>query len=513
MATSWQTFPIELKGGLRSDLGVLPQGLEQPGSATFLQNFEPAKEGGYRRIKGYRKFSDTVVTGTGAILGVFVVDSTKVIASRLDGAGNVKYHSSVGSTWTEEGSVANEPDYSRFVEFKFGTNRKVFIVDGVSHPSVYDIDGDSFSTLTTESDLEGASNAIVFRQHMFVAVDNLLYFSEPYDETAWTPGGGAGSINMGQDITGMAVFRNELFVFSATSIQKISGSSVSDFTLSPVAERMGCIAGDTIQEVGGDIAFLAQDGVRLLSATDRLNDFSLDVLSDRIPRSFQTFTDTTSPHFKSVVVRGKAQYRLFSYQSAAPEENSKGLLFTKFSDQGASDIAWGTLTGFKVYCSDSRYTSAGEKIVFGNTTGYVYSMESGNSFDGEDIEAIYRSPNIPIEDPKVRKTLYRAALFTDAEGAISLTLNLGYDMPRATNYNEVVAPTISLSYTQGEVFYYGNPASVYGTAVYGAPIDSVFESPLIGSGKTFYFRISDKSKNPPFSIDTIVFDYEPQDRQ
>ena len=52
MATQWQTFPIEFRGGLISNLSPLQHGTNAVGSATILQNFEANKEGGYSKIRG-----------------------------------------------------------------------------------------------------------------------------------------------------------------------------------------------------------------------------------------------------------------------------------------------------------------------------------------------------------------------------------------------------------------------------------------------------------------------------
>ena len=40
MATQWQTFPIEFKGGLISNMSLLQQGTNAVGSAQTLTNFE-----------------------------------------------------------------------------------------------------------------------------------------------------------------------------------------------------------------------------------------------------------------------------------------------------------------------------------------------------------------------------------------------------------------------------------------------------------------------------------------
>ena len=65
MATQWQTFPIEFRGGLISNLTHLQQGSNAVGSATILQNFEVNKEGGYSKIRGYSKYSTSQVAGSG----------------------------------------------------------------------------------------------------------------------------------------------------------------------------------------------------------------------------------------------------------------------------------------------------------------------------------------------------------------------------------------------------------------------------------------------------------------
>ena len=69
MPTKWETFPIKLTGGLVTNLGRLEHGLQSPGSATILTNFEPSVNTGYSRILGYNKFSQSVVPGTGDIVG------------------------------------------------------------------------------------------------------------------------------------------------------------------------------------------------------------------------------------------------------------------------------------------------------------------------------------------------------------------------------------------------------------------------------------------------------------
>ena len=52
MADALATYAFEFKGGLVSNLSPLQQGLQQPGTARILRNFEPSVEGGYKKILG-----------------------------------------------------------------------------------------------------------------------------------------------------------------------------------------------------------------------------------------------------------------------------------------------------------------------------------------------------------------------------------------------------------------------------------------------------------------------------
>ena len=66
MPTAWQTFPVEFRGGLITNVSPLQQGINAVGSARELRNFEPSIEGGYRRIQGYTKYNSTAVPSYGA---------------------------------------------------------------------------------------------------------------------------------------------------------------------------------------------------------------------------------------------------------------------------------------------------------------------------------------------------------------------------------------------------------------------------------------------------------------
>ena len=105
MPVQWTTFPMEFKGGLISNLTPLQQGTNAVGSATILQNFESDREGGYSKLKGYSKFSETEIPGTGEVLAMKVVSSGRVVTARkMDTATITEYQT---ATSTVNGAVSN----------------------------------------------------------------------------------------------------------------------------------------------------------------------------------------------------------------------------------------------------------------------------------------------------------------------------------------------------------------------------------------------------------------------
>ena len=125
-----------------------------------------------------------------------------------------------------------------------------------------------------------------------------------------------------------------------------------------------------MQEIGGDIIFLSVDGVRLLSATDRIGDFGFAVASRPIQTEVLNLVDTYND-FCSCVVRNKNQYRLFGYKESTNFLITGSVLGTQFADQTAQNMGWAELKGFKVFVVDSVYSIDEEIIVFANSTGFV----------------------------------------------------------------------------------------------------------------------------------------------
>ena len=429
------------------------------------------------------------------------------------------YFHGTGTDWTHIGTSSSTNTLkARYASFNFTQEDKTIFVDSKSFPIIYNASGNTTVSLTSSnsSDVQGAENVAVFKNHAFYSKGSKIFFTAPNTVDDFATSNGAGTLNIGFDVTGMIGFREQLIIFTTDTIKKLVGSTSSDFRLEPITDRIGCINPDSIQEFGGDIAYLSPDGIRLLSATDRIGDLALDIASDPIYKDANEFISQTDV-FCSVLVRGKSQYRLFAYIPSVQAGSASGLIATKFIAQGGSGIAWSTTKGLKVNVADSTYSGAQETIMFGNDDGFCYRMDSGNSFDGSPIESIYESPFMPITDPQIRKTMYKLTLYANPTGTMNVDVNFKIDFDAGNDPSVIQPPAITVSSAAagGGISLFGASTSVYGGSgvTYGGVLDKIYKENLVGSFKTVAMRITDNSTNPTFTLDTAVLEYRQHDRQ
>jgi hypothetical protein len=648
----WQTFPVEFRGGLVTSLSPLQQGIQEPGSARVLRNYEPSVDGGYRRILGCQKFDTAVVpyygnavvqgggqTGTTLLLagvtappvagstitigantytiasGGVVYNSTlqsltltltsSLVSSPADGAavtfsnnnsliigiaawdgsvvavrGSDVYKSigsgytrvnvpsygtvlvnggsqtgstlavdgltavpQIGDTFTIAGvnltyivtavptvtsgaaTVAISPALdsspadnavitfrstkfttgvkARFERYRIGSTEKIVGVNGVSFPFIYD--NATFKKLTTVPDVDGAEYVAWFKNSLFFAKGDAVFFSSPFSDTDFSAASGGGVISVGGKITGLIVFREQLIIFCEQAIKRLIGTTIADYQLQPITEKIGCVSPDSIKEVGGDVMFLGPDGLRLLSATDRIGDFGLASVSNRIQTELtQLINSSTS--FSSVTIKSKSQYRLFGYSSNITSDSAKGILGTQFSDR----VEWAELRGIKAYTADSDYHEREELVIFANNDGYVYKLEEGNTFDGTNIKASFYTPYLPISDPRIRKTFYKLYTYLDPQGSVSIVFSMKLDFD---DKGSVQPEAITLSNTTNNVGFFGNALATYGTVVFGEKLLKVFDSQMIGSGFSVSLQFESNSNDPPYSFDAVTIEYASHDRR
>ena len=477
--------------------------LMQPGEALELENFEPDIEGGYRRINGFSKYVSAVVPQTSSSSEPILMVATfgdLVVAARGE---KIFTATAGGSSWTERDTGRTSAGTYDFERYNFDSNSKLIVVDGANAPTFFNTA--MSATDVSNSDVAGSKFVTAFKSHMFYAgkstTPQTLVFSQPFDEDAF--GSGAGSIKVDDTITGLKVFRDNLFIFCENRIFKLSGSSSSDFAVSAVTRDIGCINGNTIQEFAGDLIFLGPDGLRTVAGTARIGDVELGTISSNVQSLFDENLSNAS-EFQSVVIPDRTQYRIFFTKTGTASNVTKGVICVL----KGQTFEFAELRGIRPASTDSFVKSGNVIVLHGDfANGYVYRQEQGNTFDGTAILGKYRGPDLTFGDAGIRKHMQRVIVNFAPESTIDADLFLRYDYESADSARPAAYELDS-----------GDIAAIYGTTTYGASSSSVgtyggasqplFRQSVEGSGFAVALRVNDGGETAPYSLKGFQLEYQ-----
>ncbi len=511
MADNLASFKVFCQGGLNTSRDVLSQGETQPGSAIALINYEPAVTGGYRKINGFSNDYGTV-TGTGSVLGVCVANGINdgILACRTPSSGSnyLHYWDTATSAWVAV-TTSGSPTMSgvtkvRFTKYNWGS-AKVMLTDGINPAATYD--GTTYTQVTHADAPSAPKFSHVYKNHMFLAgdpsEDTNLYFSAPYDETSFAPADGSGVINVGFPIVAIKSFRDVLYIFGTNNIRKLVGDNISNFVLQEVTDDLGCMASDSVIEIGGDLLFLSQDGLRPVSGTDKIGDVNLETVSKDIQSIFTDIVfDIDLEGLNAVVIRQKTQFRYFF--AAA---DSQGIIGGFRQTPNGLQFEYSQMLGITATASDSGYIGQYEYVIHGDDSGKVHRQEQGNNFDGQDIFSVFQTPFFHMQDPEQRKVFYTVATYLRSEGDNEIVMSALYD------YEDVdtLSPTNFTLTTEGAAAYY-NEALYDSTAIFDGNPAPVNRTNISGSGKSASFKFVTNDSNASHSIQGLVVTFGVGDR-
>ena len=501
---------VSCSGGLVLNKDVFAM---HPGEALQLQNFEPSIEGGYRRLNGTTKFNSNIVPQVSASterVQLSAIFNNLVIAAR----GGTVYTGSTSGSWTSRATSKGTTNTYDFDKYNYDGNDKIIIATGEAAAFTLNTSYSEDIINATGGGTAPTNPKFVksFANHMFYGgmsdATSTLTFSGPYTEDDFDTG--AGSIVMGDVITGLKVFRNELFVFCETSIFKITGTSSSTFAKAEVAKDIGTLSHHSIQEIGGDIIFLAADGLRTIAGTARIGDVELGTISKQVQ---ERINEIGYDNVTSLVIGNKSQYRLFYPIDDGLERIQRGLIAVIKQNPNTQQMGfeYADVKGLKVSSCDSNLISNVETTVHGGYDGYVYKQDDGNVFtrasSTENMDATFRSPDITMGDPGVRKNMQRVNLNWKPEGEVEASLFVKY------NYDDVNTPqpeVISLT-TDGSGAIFG--IAKFGTAAYGQGDLPITRQSVEGSGFAVAIKLTDTSNKIPFALKGFELEFTPGGRR
>ena len=447
--------------------------------------------------------SDTVLT-----LDFNVVSSVSGQAVKKSGMSSSDLSSATVVSRTNQ-------DNCQFVNYESeGTYGTVYITDGNNKIAEFQIELSGGSNVFHFETLERSTpinpkRATIFAERLIVAgqsdSDSTVAYStrlKPYDFT----GASAGTIDTGDVIVGIKVFRNSLVIFCKNSIYELTNLDSTPI-LKSVTKNIGCVDGNTIQEIGGDLIFLAPDGLRTVAGTARIGDVELSSISRKIlPLINNLLANISSFKISSMVIRERSQYRLFYFQSGQAASSQKGIIGTfKFDANGVPAFEWSETLGMEIKKCTSDLDINNKEVQFGaNESGYVYQLDTGNNFDGSNIDAQFQTPDMDYGDNGLRKSLYAVKANIEPEGTNNnLKLLVRYDFEST----EVPQPGAVAVGNLSSAAIFGASSSIFGTSVFGAVVLPSKRMIVTGSGFSNNFKFFSNDTDAPYSVNGMFVSF------
>ena len=472
--------------------GTTPSALMKPGRLRIGINVESKPGGGYKRVLGYAKFDTNAITGSGAIRGVHYFNGKVYAFRNATGNATCVMWESTGSGWTAVKSGLTPNGEYRLVNYDFNGTEKMYGASGVHQ--AFQWDGTTWTDISTGMVTDTPSHIIAHKKHLFLSFGRSLQNSSLGDPTSWSALTGATEILLPNTITGFSAMPNgSLAVYTPNSIHLLAGTSTADWVANNMVEysnNAGALP-STIQPMGSRIRFTDSRGVTDFSASQDSSDFYESIISHDMDKDIG---NNWRYAIASTVVRNKSQYRLFF-------SNGNALILTFNND---AVMITRLLLPIIVRCVVNTENSSGtELIYFGSDDGYIYLMESGNSFSGTAIAAYAETALTNAGKRGVIKRWRRMRVNVGEVGNSALTVKPKYfigadDIPLVSALTPEFDPT-------GTPL--GSGATLGSTLLGATPIDEG-DVDLAGHSEFVAFQfISSSTTTDPWEIDGITIDF------
>ena len=175
----------------------------------------------------------------------------------------------------------------------------------------------------------------------------------------------------------------------------------------------------------------------------------------------------------------------------------------KYSAEGIPAFEWSQTKGLPVkFCTSDLNSSGTEKIFHADESGFIFEHDTGNSFDGSNVEAEFQTPDMDYGDNGLRKSLYAVKANIEPEGTQNdLRLRIRYDfesseVPQPGNFN---VGTLSSAALFG--------SATFASAVFGATSLPSKRVLVTGSGFSNNFKFFSNDTNAPYSVNGMFVSF------
>lgn len=332
-----------------------------------------------------------------------------------------------------------------------------------------------------------------------------LQFSGTGEPNIFDPILGAGEIGFGTDITDV-VQANEtaVAIFGKSKIAVLTGTDADSFALDTLTEEAGAEP-DTAQRIGRTV-YIDRRGLRSLDATQAYGNFKTGTLSGQFERYFRVKYKAGAQPIGSYVSKLKTHYRLIW-------DDGTGLaIYMGGKRPSAIPFSLGDMTP---YCFGGGEYGESEALFAGGEDGYVYRLDSGNSFDGDAIKGFAMTPFNNFGNPQRDDKFFKVTLELEAPAVARIGIAVQYDY--GDGYQPMSGEKDFTVMGGASDFLVAGGGGIWDSAYWdnfywSAPVEARAESYIDGIGRnaSFIFATEAQTDEDPHTLQAYIVDHSPR---
>lgn len=386
-------------------------------------------------------------------------------------------------------------------------NDQCFFIQAGHKPHVYDRGTDTIAENTSNMPEASCGTAAFGRLWLANTADDnhqVVYWSNRIEGENFglnSESGDADSINVelywptGYDtIQAISAHNGRLIIFGYDNIliyaqadgDPSAAKAAGGMYLEDQIKGIGCVARDTVQNIGTDVLFLDSTGVRSLSRTIQENSAPIGEISANVSRSLTATLSNTSilPRARSVFIPAERLYLLIGLNNIAAFDT------TKTDERGAMRVTtWDVLTV-------TGASNLNGVTLFSNNTGNI-SVYGGYDDGGEPYTMVYKTNFLSFGDSSIVKIPKSLSLTFLAQDSSDYIVSWATDYAQSSKSKNVqlVSASQPTEYGSGDA---------WGVGEFGGGARILRKSTqLSGSGTVVQVGIETEINGTAFSIQEI----------
>ena len=236
-----------------------------------------------------------------------------------------------------------------------------------------------------------------YKGRIWAAEGSKLYFSALGTYDNFETSGDAGYINNfytdTHDITALKTYKDYLAIYKEDSVYLLNGSNPSDFAITPFADK-GAYSANSIVTVNNKQYFFSS-GIYTLQVGDMNQVMLGSEITENIKEEFKNFEFKRRREIFALNYKEKNQVWYF-----IPYRNDN-YFHTIWINDIVNQAWYKRVLPQNITCA----CLFDDYILTGDNKGNIYREDISNTFSGEAIEFMWKSPFLGLGNPTVRKTI------------------------------------------------------------------------------------------------------------